>query len=183
VCFLSEAIASNEHAVFCPLAECAILVTICGRAMSHRQVSNVERAYGNTPHDFWVRHEWLDGMINRRLDALMINYPVVSAVGDPMLLFAFMLAQTTVIYLTSIMEGLGQYGPYQPTVAEHQTRAVRAAREIARLSKVHEQVGYIKVSFLAPVQIMWCPSDFRTGPYISTPDGILWCITLDGASK
>jgi len=147
LCFLSEAIASNDHALFSPLAECAILVTICGRAMSHSQVSKVEKAaYGNASLDFWLRHEWLDGMLNKRLDALTVTYPVVSAVADSMLLFAFMLAQTTVVYLANIIEGLGAGTQYQPAVAEYQKRAMRAATEIARLSKAHEQIGYIKVS-------------------------------------
>jgi len=115
--------------------------------MSHSQVSKVEKAaYGNASLDFWLRHEWLDGMLNKRLDALTVTYPVVSAVADSMLLFAFMLAQTTVVYLANIIEGLGAGTQYQPAVAEYQKRAMRAATEIARLSKAHEQIGYIKVS-------------------------------------
>jgi hypothetical protein len=147
VCFLSEAIASHEHALLSPLAECAILVTICGRAMSHSQVSSVERAaYGNASTDFWLRHEWLDGMLNKRLNALTVTYPVVSAVTDPMLLFAFMVARTTVVYLAGIIEGYGADSQYQPTVEEYQKRAIRAGQEIARLCGAHEQIGYIKVS-------------------------------------
>jgi hypothetical protein len=115
--------------------------------MSHNQVSAVERAaYGNSSLDFWLRHEWLDGMLNKRLNALRVTYPVVSAVSDSMLLFTFMLAQSTVIYLTNITESFSADSQYQPTVAEYQKRAMRAAQEIARLSRVHEQIGYIKVS-------------------------------------
>ncbi|KAK0620713.1 fungal-specific transcription factor domain-containing protein [Immersiella caudata] len=147
VCFLSEAIASHEHTMLSPLAECAILVTICGRAMSHSQVSNVERAaYGSASMDFWLRHEWLDDMLNKRLNALTMTYPAVSAVTDPMLLFAFMVAQTAVVYLASIVGGYGADSQYQPAVEEYQKRAISAGQEIARLSRAHEQIGYIKVS-------------------------------------
>jgi len=145
VSFLSEAIASNEHTLFSPLAECAILATICGRAMSHSQVSNVERAYGNASLDFWLRHEWIDGMLSKRLETLASNYPVVSAVADSMLLFAFLLAQTAVIYLADIIESLAPEQRCQPNVNEYQKRAMVAAREIARLSKAHEHIGFFKV--------------------------------------
>lgn len=143
--FLSEAIASNDHTLFSPLAECAILATICGRAMSHSQVSNVERAYGNASLDFWLRHEWLDGMLTKRLETLASHYPVISAVADSMLLFAFMVAQTAVIYLADIIESLTPEQQGQPGGSEYQKRAMRAAREIARLSKAHEHIGLFKV--------------------------------------
>ncbi|KAK0641931.1 fungal-specific transcription factor domain-containing protein [Cercophora newfieldiana] len=148
VCFLSEAIASPDHAMLSPLAECVILVTICGRATSHSQVSNVERAaYGSASVDFWLRHEWLDGILHKRLNALASTYPVISTIGDSMLLFSFMVAQTTIIYLANIIEGFGADSQYGPTVADYRKRAICAGQEIAMLSKAHEQIGYIKVSF------------------------------------
>lgn len=178
VCFLSEAIASQDHTLFSPLAECAILVTICGRAMSHSQVSNVERAaYGDVSMDFWLRHEWLDGTLNKRLNALAVAYPAAATATDSMLLFAFMVAQTAVIYLASIIEGLGADPQSQPTVAEYQTRAIRAAQEIARLCSAHEQIGYIKAHIFLPLTVSYgasslaahsgCPLDEIT----VTPDG------------
>lgn len=130
-----------------PLAECAILLTICGRAISHSQTSSVERAaYGNASVDFWLRHEWLDGILHKRLNVLAVTYPVISTVGDSMLLFAFMVAQTTVIYLANIIEKFGADSQFQHTIADYQKRAIRAGQEIARLAKAHEQIGYIKVS-------------------------------------
>lgn len=149
VSFLSEAIASNDHTLFSPLAECAILATICGRAMSHAQVSNVERAYGNASLDFWLRHEWLDNMLNKRLETLTSHYPVVSAVADSMLLFAFLVAQTAIIYLADVIESLAPEQRCQPNVIEYQKRAVAAAREIARLSKAHEHIGFFKVRLVS----------------------------------
>ena len=146
VCFLSEAIAANDSALFSPLAECAILATICGRAMSHRQVSSVELAYGSSASlDFWLRHEWLDGVLTKRLNAMSASYPVVSAVSNSMLLFALMVAQTAVIYLSDIVGTLGPEHQCEPAVLENQKRATHAALEIARLSRAHEHIGYFKV--------------------------------------
>ncbi|KAK3688668.1 fungal-specific transcription factor domain-containing protein [Podospora appendiculata] len=159
-CFLSEAIASHDHSMLSPLAECAVLANISGRALAHSQSSNNERgatiSYGTPvpPMDFWVRHDWLDGMLTKRLESLTRNYPVVSgAVTDPMLLFAFMLAQTTTISMCKILEGSGVIAQCEPAVFEHRKRATRAATDIARLAKAHEQIGYFKAHIFMPLTV------------------------------
>ncbi|KAK0746899.1 fungal-specific transcription factor domain-containing protein [Schizothecium vesticola] len=172
VSFLSEAIASNDHTLFSPLAECAILATICGRAMSHAQVSNVERAYGNASLDFWLRHEWLDSMLNKRLETLSSHYPVVSAVADSMLLFAFLVAQTAVIYLADVIESLAPEQRCQPNVSEYRNRAVAAAREIARLSKAHEHIGFFKAHIFLPLTIYFGASRASTAKRTRASDDI-----------
>lgn len=164
MCFLPEAIASSDHlqGLFSPLAESVVLATICGRTLSHTQVANVERTYnglGSTTMspDFWIRHEWLAGMINKRLDSLMQSYPVVSAAADPMLFFAFMLAHTTTINLCKVVEAghchQGTNGQWDPAAFEYQKRALRAAREIAALTKAHEHLGYFKAHIFLPLSI------------------------------
>ena len=143
--FLSEAIASDDHSMMSPLAECVVLSTICGRTLSHSQVSNVERAYGSTPADLWARHEWLDGMLTKRLASLATTYPLISAPADPLMIFTFMIAHTTTIHLCQIMEASGIGVDCNSTALGYQKRALRAAREIANLSKAHEHSGYFKV--------------------------------------
>ncbi|KAK3399712.1 fungal-specific transcription factor domain-containing protein [Sordaria brevicollis] len=155
--FLSEAIASGDQSLFSPLAESVVLATVCGRTLSHTQVANVERTYGGSAcsADFWIRHEWLAGMVNKRLDSLMQSYPVVSAAADPMLFFAFMLAHTTTINLCKVVEA-GQTqgsGQWDPAVFEYQKRALRAAREIAALTKAHEHLGFFKAHIFLPLSI------------------------------
>jgi hypothetical protein len=147
---LPEAIASGDHNFLSPLAESAIVVTICGRALSHSQVSGVERAFGSTSLDFWLRHEWLDGILTRTLESLSMNGPVVSAMADPMIFFAFMMAQATTIFMCQIAEASGMDGHCRSTVVEYQNRAVRAAREIAGMAKAHEHIGYFKVRHARP---------------------------------
>lgn len=149
-CFLSEAMASGDHNFLSPLAEAVLLVTVTGRAVSHAQVSGVERAFGGAapPLDFWLRHEWLDGMLSHSLDALTVNTPVVSALADPMLLFAFMMAHATTIFMCQVAETSSSAmldSHCAAAVVEYQHRATRAAGEIAGLAKAHEHIGYFKV--------------------------------------
>ncbi|KAL8720572.1 MAG: hypothetical protein Q9225_002591 [Loekoesia sp. 1 TL-2023] len=143
--FLSEAIASSSQ--FSPLAECAIMATICGRVLSHNHVSAVEQVYGNAALDFWVRHEWLNSILITRRDSLALNHPSVSAFADPMLIFAFMAVHATTIYLCEVAESLKEVEQYRATIIEYQNQALWAAREIARLSKEQEQVGHFKASY------------------------------------
>ena len=161
VCFLSEAITSDNTEQFSPLAECVILVTICGRALSHSQVSTIERIYGNEPLDFWQRHEWLDATLTKRTESLSLRYSAASGGGDPMLLFTLMVSQATVIYLCKILESLAwETDEYRDAVIKYQERAIWAGREIARLVRDYEGVGYFKVCrSISPVR----PSDTSFG--------------------
>ncbi|KAK4130230.1 hypothetical protein BT67DRAFT_411328 [Trichocladium antarcticum] len=152
-CFLPQAIASGDHNLLSPLAELAILVTISGRALSHCQVSSVERASGSSSLDFWLRHEWLDGMLARTLDSLAMNMPMVSAMTNPMISFAFMMGHATTIYMCQIVEGSGMDVQCRPTVAECRDRATHASREIASLAKAHEHIGYFKAHIFLPLAV------------------------------
>lgn len=145
---LSEAIASCDCTLFSPLAECAILVTLYGRALSHYHVYTVEQFYGNTTQDFWARHEWINQNLKGRIEAFTLNYPTVSVFSDPMLLLTYMVLQTTTLYLYKIMEPLAIDESCVDMVLEYQKHAITAAREIARLTKEHAHIGYFKVRFL-----------------------------------
>ncbi|KAK4040640.1 hypothetical protein C8A01DRAFT_46105 [Parachaetomium inaequale] len=144
-CFLSKAMVSGDHNFLAPLAEAALLSTICGRAISHCQVSSAERAFGSASLDFWLRHEWLDGMLTRALDSLTIHTPVVSAMADPIIMFVFMMAHATTIFMCQIAEASGIDNHCRPTILEYRHRATRAAREIAGFAKAHEHISYFKV--------------------------------------
>lgn len=155
--FLSEAIASGDQ--FSPLAECAIMATICGRVLSHNHVATVEQVYGNAAMDFWVRHEWLNSILIKQRDTFSLNHPSVSIFADPMLIFAFMAVHATTIYLCKVAEALREVGQYgtsveSPTsVTEYQSQALWAAREIARLSKEQDQAGHFKAHVFMPVAV------------------------------
>ncbi|KAE8393611.1 fungal-specific transcription factor domain-containing protein [Aspergillus alliaceus] len=152
-CFLSEAIACNEYLSLSPLAECTILVTIAGRALTHHRVSAVESVYGNMPQDFWARHEWLYSMISRRIKNLAIDYPSIPMIIDPMAMFTCMASQASVIYLCIIMESLAKDEASRARMVPYQERAFHAAQEIARLGREHERLGYFKTHFFMPLAI------------------------------
>jgi hypothetical protein len=122
------------------------MVTLYGRSLAHEQLSAVELAFGNTSQDFWVRHEWINSILNQRMERFLLNYSTISMVADPMLLFAFMVVQASVLYLFKIMEPLGQLEQYKAKVGEYNKRALLAAWEIAHLGKEHAKTSYFKVN-------------------------------------
>jgi hypothetical protein len=84
-------------------------------------------------------------MLMRSLDCLTVNTSVVSAMVDPMLLFAFMMAHATTIFMGQIAQASGMDSHSRAAAVEYQHRATRAAREIAGLAKAHERIGFFKV--------------------------------------
>ena len=136
---------SGEQSIFSPLTEVVVLVTMAGRAISHMHATTVERAHGNASLDFWIRHDWLDSTLTRKMDSLTTTIPMMSAMADPMLLFAFLMGHATTIQMCQIAESAATEASCRSPSAEHNIRAMRAAREIAVLAKAHEQIGYFKV--------------------------------------
>jgi hypothetical protein len=155
--FLSEAIASSDHAILSSFVECINLATICGRGISHRQRSTVERVYGDVSQDFWDRHQWLDDILTQRMQILSLHYPSASEQVDPMLLFTNMVAQTTVIYLYKTIESMSwETDEYQISVLSYEKRAMCAAREIVVLAKALSQLSYFKVHPFTPIPLFIC---------------------------
>ncbi|OTA99701.1 hypothetical protein M426DRAFT_268911 [Hypoxylon sp. CI-4A] len=151
--FLAETMSSGELRPHSPLTECVILVTICSRAVSHKQIYSIETLYSNIPLDFSSRHDWLDSMLTRRLNNLQINYPTLTVAEDPMIIFSYMIAHAVVIYLCRIVEALSRSDQNHSLVWEFQERGLWAAQEIARLAKEHEHLGYFKAHTFMPLAI------------------------------
>ncbi|KAI5863948.1 fungal-specific transcription factor domain protein [Durotheca rogersii] len=151
--FLVEAMSSAEIRLYSPLAECVILVTICSRALSHKQIYTIESLYSNAPLDFSSRHDWLDGMLTHRLNNLQVNHPSLTVAEDPMIIFSYMVAHSAVIYLGRITETFARTDQNQSLVWEFQERGYWAAQEITRLAKEHEHLGYFKAHTFMPLTI------------------------------
>jgi hypothetical protein len=132
-----------------------MLVTICGRALCHKTMLTKDIMYGSPQGDFEMRHDWLDKMLNQRLHNLQANYPLVDSSSDPMIMFAYMVAQCTIIYLRHIKESspssrtLGALNGRQDQLQE---RALWAAQEIARLARDHENL-YFHAHMFMPLAI------------------------------
>ncbi|KFZ19471.1 hypothetical protein V501_00654 [Pseudogymnoascus sp. VKM F-4519 (FW-2642)] len=151
---LSEAIAAcNVQTPLSPLAECAILVTLYGRALSHSHVSTVEQYYGNTTQDFWFRHEWIDFKLREKADTFALKYPTTTIFAEPMLLMSFMILQATTLYLYKIMESMSVDDSCGEKVLEYQIQAITAAKKIANLTKEHARIGYFNGHVFIPAAI------------------------------
>ncbi|KAK0741972.1 fungal-specific transcription factor domain-containing protein [Apiosordaria backusii] len=161
--FLDEVIASGDHSLLSPLAESAVLLTICGRAVSQCPAPNLQRTYGNASLEFWMRHEWINNTLSSSLNSLMVNHPVISA-AEPMLFFSVMTAHAIKIYMCQIVESTSHEDSCQPNVADCQSQAMHAAREIARLVKAHEHIPYFKAHIFLPLPICLAASRLMAHP-------------------
>ncbi|KAK4160155.1 hypothetical protein QBC43DRAFT_270881 [Cladorrhinum sp. PSN259] len=144
-----------------PFAETVVLATLHGRCMDHRRSSRTNVTLtesgvaGTQPdHDFWICHEWLTSMVEDRVQALsQIQGPVTD--GDPMLLFARMLAHGALVHLNTTLQAIGS--PWltperQMMITTAGWRAERAAAEMVRLAR--------------SVKLFSC---FKVHPFLSDP--------------
>ncbi|KAK3389415.1 fungal-specific transcription factor domain-containing protein [Podospora didyma] len=154
--FLSDAAGWADYGMLSSFAECAVIASLIERIRSHSQRSSTERAYQAVPADFWEfweRHERLAKTAIGISSSLTESYPVISAISDPMLYFALMMAHTTIIQLCQILESMRLEDQCGQTVLEFQNRAMSAAQNIAALVKAHEHVGYFKSHIFLPILV------------------------------
>ncbi|KAE8153333.1 fungal-specific transcription factor domain-containing protein [Aspergillus avenaceus] len=171
--FLPDVMSRNAHIDssigLSPFSECIILATICGRALSHRQQVAIEQIKGDVVDGFWNRHQWLHEMLSHRIHALS-----VSAQGDPMLIFARIVAQTLVLFLHSVLESITwKTGEHLLGIIEYERLCVIAAHEVVSLVKLQSQLGYFKVHPLTPIPIMMCTEFFTTHQYLDSSFDIM----------
>ncbi|KAI0851728.1 fungal-specific transcription factor domain protein [Daldinia vernicosa] len=160
--FLAETMTSADMRPYAPLAECVILVTICSRALPHKQIYTIEALYSNIPLDFTSRHDWLDGILTRRLNNLQLNYPSLTVAENPMIIYSYMIAYSAIMYLCRIIETLSISDQSQSLVWEYQDRGLWAAQEISRMAKEHEYLGYFKAHTFMPLTIYLSVVRLRT---------------------
>jgi hypothetical protein len=138
--------AAESSATFAPMVEVAILVTLYGRALSHANVSSVEQLYGSATEDFWVRHDWINATLTKRITSFSRDRSASSIYGEPMLLLAHVIQQTTTLYLYKTMEPFVIHQDCASRVLDYQRRAISAAREVAMVAKRLASFGTFKVS-------------------------------------
>lgn len=126
--------------------ECIIIATVCGRSLSHGQKLEVERVYGDVSPDFWQRHQWLDAIVKKRIEILSLRCASAAEVVDPLLLFTYMMAQTTVLYLCKLVKSVTwETDKLNPIVQECEQRSLAAAQEIVSLTHTLKQFNFLKV--------------------------------------
>jgi hypothetical protein len=147
---LSERIASTcSQQTPSSFTECIILATVCGRCLTHQQQSMVERVYGSdASQDFWDRHQWLSAILTNQIHILTQMNPSPSPLADPMLFFANMVAQTTVLFLYQIMKSTAWQttDQHQAIITECEKRSLTAAQQVVDLVEASAPFIFYKVS-------------------------------------
>jgi hypothetical protein len=133
-----------------PFNECIILVTISGRSLLHSQKNNIFKAYGDTALNLAEQYQWLDNILTTRLQILSNCYPSPTETYDPMLLFASILGQATVIYCCKGMMRL-EARPVNSIESstealDCQQRALAAIATIVRFAKALCELHVSRVS-------------------------------------
>jgi hypothetical protein len=147
MCFLSEAVGMSDQTFSSSWAECIVVNTIFGRALSHRNQAVVEDMCANPSSDFWSRHQCLNAILVQTMQTMVVKYPATSQYVDPMLLFTQMLAKTTVLYLYKTLEN-AMFETEEELMMrmEYKALAMRAAQELVDLTKTLAQLSFFKVS-------------------------------------
>lgn len=143
--FLSQAMVCSEQITFSPFAKRVIVVTVCGRAMTHHQQFKVECVYRSVSEDFWNWHQWIDTLITQQELTLSLEYPSASEDIDPIMLFIDMMEYVTVLYLYKIVESMPwESGGYEEIELKCQQRALTAIAHITTLTKSLSQLSCLQ---------------------------------------
>ncbi|KAL5000326.1 hypothetical protein BDV10DRAFT_200099 [Aspergillus recurvatus] len=162
--FLSEVIASDgqsSYAFASAFTECIIVATIWGRSLSHKQRSAVEQVYGNVTPEFWTRHRWLDAILRTRIELLSLHQSSFSEIMDPMLIFVILIANTNVLFLSSIIEGMPpeveQWTEQWPELVKTYRENSRiAAEEILTMTEALVALNRFQVHPFMPIPLALC---------------------------
>ena len=147
--------ASREPRLYSNIAECVISATICGRALSHQQTSIVEKAYNSSSLDYMARRNWLEGLLDNRLESLRINYSQDAITPDPMTTFTAMLTHAAVLYLWHIADLSLDKGEDQSLILPLAERSLESARELCRLAQDIELHGLFRAHTFTPIPLFF----------------------------
>lgn len=148
--FLSEAMTEPTLKIRSSFNECLILATICGRSLLQIQRYHISKAYGDMTMNWTEQRRWLDTILSNRLQVLSQCYPAPTDSYDPLLLFANILGQATVIYFCRPMTdtAAGPDGPLNgnnPEYIQYQYRALEASTNIVSLTSILRELPFSRV--------------------------------------
>jgi len=167
--FLPEAMANSGRSMLSPFAECIVLATLYGRCMTHRRLALAAALSSNESREFWTRHNWLAAAVEKRTQLLVQSSPATSALVDPMLAFAHMLAHSAVIYLSNMTETTPwQTVEHQLMVIAYEQRAFQASGELVRLAKAMPRLSCFKASTSISFKLS-SPYAYLPYLYLGTP--------------
>ncbi|KAI1347644.1 hypothetical protein F5Y01DRAFT_329280 [Xylaria sp. FL0043] len=162
VCFLSEAIASGEQRQYSKIAELVIAATICGRTLSHKQTSVVEKAYNSPAVDYEARRNWLEGLLDARLESLRINRPQDTLTPDPLTSFTTIFTHAAVLYLWHTANLISDNGQNRSVPSPLVARGLASAREICRLAQDIEPHGLLRAHTFTPIPLFFAAFQLRS---------------------
>lgn len=152
---LSEVMSYREPRRYSNISECVILATIYGRALLHQQTSIVEKAYRSPPNDYLARRQWLEGLLNARMESLRIS-PLNDVIdSDPMTSFTTILTYAAVLYLWHIADLLLDKDGDESYLLPLSARGLEAAQEMCHLAKDFELRGLFKAHILMPIPLFF----------------------------
>ncbi|KAJ5218167.1 fungal-specific transcription factor domain-containing protein [Penicillium cinerascens] len=158
--FLSEAMTEPNVKVQSPFNECLILVTICGRSLLQSQRYRISKAYGDMAMDGTEQRRWLDTILTNRLQILSQYYPSPTESYDPLLLFANILGQATVIYfcknMTNTVAESSSSMDGNAEILNYKNRALEASSAIIRLASTLRELHFSKVHPMMPIPLFLC---------------------------
>ncbi|GLI79437.1 hypothetical protein PoHVEF18_007772 [Penicillium ochrochloron] len=149
--FLSEAMTEPTLKIRSSFNECLILATICGRSLLQSQRYHISKAYGDMTMDLTEQRRWLDSMLMNRLQVLS-QYPAPTESYDPLLLFANILGQATVIYFCKAMTDTAE----GPDGSQYQYRALEASTNIISFASTLRDLPFSRVHPLTPIPLFLC---------------------------
>ena len=153
--FLSQVVAGISGQQLSSFAESIILVTLCGRCLSHQLQCNMERVYDTKSMAFLTRHLRLDSILTPKVQALSSRPSVRGEPCDPMILFADMAAQTATLLLSSALPSVQcQMDSTRDVISDYQERAVLAAQMMSNLAQKLAQLGCFKVHDIPTTAIL-----------------------------
>lgn len=154
--------ASREPRRHSNLAECVISATILGRALIHQQTSLVEKAYSSPPTDYLVRRNWLEGLLNIRIENLHISRPQDGLPPDPMTAFTTILIYAAVLYLWHIADLLLDKNQDQSLLLPLSVRGLEAAQHLCQLAQDFEFHGLFKAHIFLPIPLFFAAYRLRS---------------------
>lgn len=148
--FLSEAMTESTVKLPSAFNECLILATICGRSLLQVQRYHISKAYGDVTMDWTVQRQWIESALIHRLRVLSQFYPSPSDTCEPLLLFAHMLGQATMIYICKAMDHVALEASHSADLnaddSGRHNRALEASSMIIKIGSALRELPFSRVS-------------------------------------
>ncbi|KAL5366246.1 fungal-specific transcription factor domain-containing protein [Aspergillus floccosus] len=170
--FLSEAMTESTVKNLSAFNECLILSTVCGRSLLQTQRYHISKAYGDIPMDWTDHRKWLESVLIHRLQVLSQCYPSPSESFEPLLLFAHILGQATMIYCCKEMQDttmqVADLSSANTDIFNHHNRALEASSTIIQFGSTLRELPFSKIHPLMPIPLFICAEFLYSDMHVSS---------------